>query len=203
MTGAPRSAHAVEIVRATSERWDDVTTVFGTRGDPSSCWCQWFLTTARAYEDAVGRNREALRQEVASSEPGRAIGLLAYVDGAPVGWTQLGPRGRFPRITDSAKQSRLLAAAAVEDDAWRVTCFVVRVGHRRAGVAAALLDGAIAHARAQGARWLEAHPVDVVARQTRSAGAILYPGVLSTFRAAGFREVGRTVPTRPLVVLDL
>lgn len=193
----------VEIVRATGERWGDVATVFGTRGDPSWCWCQYFLTTGRTYEDSAERNRAALRDEVSSPEPGRSVGLLAYVAGEPVGWAQLGPRVRFPRITGSAKQGELLEEAGVDGDAWRVTCFVVRVGHRRSGVATALLDAAVAHARAAGVRWLEGNPVDVAARERRSAGAILYPGVLSTFLAAGFREVGRTVPTRPVVALEL
>ncbi|WP_372595172.1 N-acetyltransferase family protein [Actinotalea sp.] len=193
----------VEIVRATGERWDDVATVFGTRGDPSWCWCQFPLTTGSTYEDSVEHNRAALREELSAPAPGRAVGLLAYVGGEPVGWAQLGPRARFPRVTASAAQSALLRRVGAADDAWRVTCFVVRVGHRRAGVATALLDGAIAHAREAGARSLEGNPVDVAARSARSSGASLFPGALSTFLAAGFREVGRTGPTRPLVVLDL
>ncbi len=201
--GSPEPAAQLEIVRASGERWDDVTTVFGTRGDPSWCWCQYFLTTGSSYEESTDRNREALRDELSSPEPGRSIGLLAYLDGEPVGWAQLGPRARFPRITGSAVQAALLQEAGLGDDGWRVTCFVVRVGHRRAGVASALLDAAVAEARAAGAPRLEGNPVDLAVRGGRSAGASLYPGVLSTFLAAGFREVGRTTPTRMLVLLDL
>ena len=91
------------------------------------------------------------------------------------------------------------------DDAgvWAVTCFVVKVGHRRRGVGAELLGAAVAHARAAGAHTLEGHPVDVAARERKSSSAELYHGTLSTFLAAGFEEVGRTGPTRPVVRLAL
>lgn len=192
----------LEIVPATPERWSDLETVFGTRGDPSWCWCQYFLTTGRTYEDSSDRNRDALRRELTAPDGG-ATGLLAYRDGEPVGWAQLGPRDAFPRVTGSEQQQRLLADVDAHG-AWRVTCFVVRVGHRRTGVAAALLDAAVAHARAAGATSLEGNPVDLDARSNpRVGGAVLYPGVLTTFVAAGFRELGRTAPTRPVVVLDL
>ena len=90
-----------------------------------------------------------------------------------------------------------------DESVWRTACFVVKVGFRRKGVATALLEAAIPFAREHGAEVLEGHPVDVAARQGRSAGAILYHGVLSTFLAAGFTEVGRTGPARPVVRLVL
>ncbi|MCV2393011.1 GNAT family N-acetyltransferase [Actinotalea sp. M2MS4P-6] len=200
MTEQPVGDH-LRIVRADAGRWDDVTTVFGTRGDPSWCWCQYFLTTGRGYEKSAQHNREALRREVASDDPERSVGLIAYLDDDPVGWVQLGPRGRFPRVTGSRGQQAVLADAGLDaEGAWRVTCFVVRVGHRRQGVATALLDAAVEHARADGARVVEGHAVDDAARASRRAGGSeLYPGVLSMFLAAGFHEVGRTSATRAVV----
>jgi GNAT superfamily N-acetyltransferase len=85
---------------------------------------------------------------------------------------------------------------------WSVTCFVVRVGHRRAGVARALLDGAVRLARDSGARVVEAYPVDVAAKRSTSS-AELYHGPLSTFLAAGFHEVARPRPSRAVVRLEL
>jgi ribosomal protein S18 acetylase RimI-like enzyme len=192
----------VQIVPATPERWADLETVFGARGDPSWCWCQYFLTTGRSYEESAERNHDALRRELRSDREG-AVGLLAYRDGEPVGWVQLGPRSAFPRVTGSTPQQVLLADTDPRG-AWRVTCFVVRIGHRRSGIATALLAAAVEHARAAGATTLEGNPVDLDARSNpRVGGAVLYPGVLTTFLGAGFRELGRTVPTRPVVVLDL
>ncbi len=174
--------------------------LFGTRGDPSWCWCQFFHDTSNSYSTSAEANREALRSQAARRP---RPGLLAYDAGAPVGWVQVGPRTGFARLTGN----RALGAVSGDDIAdrgvWAVTCFVVKVGHRRRGIGAALLDAAVAHARAAGAHTLEGHPVDVAAKAKKSSSAELYHGTLSTFLAAGFEEVGRTGPTRPVVRLAL
>jgi GNAT superfamily N-acetyltransferase len=187
----------VRVEHATASRWDDVVEVFGVRGDPSWCWCRYFVTTGEGYLRATSTNRAALRRDL-RADPLRPAGLLAYVDDEPVGWLQLGPRSVFPRVTTN----RGVAAVVGADDdetVWRTTCFVVRVGYRRRGVATALLDAAVGFAREHGATRLEGHPVDVAARGGKVAGANLYHGALSTFLAAGFTEVGRTHPSRPVV----
>jgi GNAT superfamily N-acetyltransferase len=187
---------------ATPQRWDDLAELFGTRGDPAHCWCQFFLRVGRDwdYTDTAG-NRAALRGQVTGDA--RPPGLIAYADDRPVGWVALAPRPTYPRLV----ASRGLAAVAGTDldDAgvWSVTCFVVRVGWRRRGVAAALLAGAVGFARGHGARILEAQPVDTAARTGTVSSAELYHGVASTFAAAGFTEVGRTAPTRPVLRLAL
>jgi GNAT superfamily N-acetyltransferase len=192
-----------EVVTAplTERDWDDLVALFGTRGDPSWCWCQFFLTTGQGYTRSSSDNKAALHAQV-RDDP-RPQGLIARVDGVPVGWVQLGPRTTYPRLCTS-RALRAVTGDDMDDPAvWAVTCFVVKVGHRRRGVAAALLEAAVDLARAQGARALEGHPVDVAARSGRVAGAELYHGVLTTFERAGFVEVGRTGPTRPVVRISL
>lgn len=186
---------AVTVLPATSDRWPDLQVVFGTRGDPSWCFCQFFLTTGSSYEESADRNRQALCTQLSQQPP---PGLLAYAGAAPVGWVQVGPRALFPRITTNK------ATAALDSEGvWRCTCFVVRVGHRRHGVARALLAGAIDFAREHAARILEAHPVDVSAKGGPVPSASLYHGTLSMFADAGFGEVLRTRPDRPVVRLQL
>jgi GNAT superfamily N-acetyltransferase len=184
---------------ATASRWRDVETVFATRGDPARCWCQWFFTGADAGPAAAGANREALRAQVESEPP---PGVLAYRDGEPVGWCAVAPRPGYGRL----RRSEVLRGAPPGefDDPriWSVTCLVVRVGFRRQGVAAALLEGAVALSRAGGAAVVEGYPVDVLVR-TRASAAELFHGPLSTFLAAGFREVRRPRPARPVVRLEL
>lgn len=190
--------------RATPRRWPDVVSVFGTRGAPSWCWCQFFTTTGEGYTEDAAANKAELQRQVGSRAA--PFGLVAYLDGTPAGWLQLGPRGAFPRITGNRAAGSALEAAGVDDAAltvWRTTCFVVRVGARRSGVARALLDAAVAEARSRGADVLEGHPVDVEALTGKPASANLYHGVLSTYLAAGFSEVGRTGPSRPIVRLPL
>ena len=197
----------MSILPVTPERFDDVVELFGTCGDPSWCWCQYFLTTGGGYTHAGDQNRQALHAQL--DDPAvrcgdELAGLLAYRGDEPVGWLQLGPRTRFPRVTGNHRLATVVSAAGDEPGPiWRVTCFVVRVGHRRHGVARALLAGAVDRAREHGATVLEGHPVDPAARGATVSSADLYHGVFSMFVAAGFAEVGRTAPSRPVVRLAL
>jgi GNAT superfamily N-acetyltransferase len=77
---------------------------------------------------------------------------------------------------------------------------VTRAGCRRQGIATALLAGAIEWAGQHGARVLDACPVDAGAPRPPIS---LYHGVASTFRRAGFCEVARRRPDRPLLRLEL
>jgi GNAT superfamily N-acetyltransferase len=96
---------------------------------------------------------------------------------------------------------RVAEATQDEDGLWAVTCFVVRVGHRRHGLAGELLAGAVDLARRHGARIVEGYPVDPAVRPTGSSG--LYQGTVSMFEAAGFTQVARPSSSRAVVRLVL
>jgi GNAT superfamily N-acetyltransferase len=188
----------VRIEPATPDRWDDVVSVFGTRGDPSRCWCTYLFGDRVDYADRAG-NQQRLRERVAAgSEPG----VLAYpaggpAGGEPVGWAAVTPREEM--LTRLTRSPRLEVVPG--EGVWSVECFVVPVQHRRQGVATALLAGAVEHARARGGRALEGHP-----REDRDGrrwpGAVAYQGLASMFAAAGFTEVARR-GDRPVFRLDL
>jgi GNAT superfamily N-acetyltransferase len=192
---------SVQVRPATADRWRDLVEVFGRRGeDPSWCWCQSFLRpapgTASAREQAPD-NRCTLRREIAQATI--PPGLLAYVGGQPAGWTRVGPRSGFPGVSGN----RALAKVLTEDPgAWWVTCFAVDSRHRRSGVGSALLKAAVEFARGHGATAVEGHPVDVAALSAaRVSGSAIYTGTMAMFSAAGFSEIGRTYPTRPVMRL--
>lgn len=199
-------AATVRVVPVTDAPWDDVRTVFGTRGDPSTCWCQFFKVDAAAWkakDHAAGFER-ALSEQIDAARASRTAGpgVLAYLGSdsegwEPVGWAAVEPRPAYPRIL----AGRMMPGTADPDldDAgvWAITCFVVRVGFRRRGVAGALLDGAVAEARRGGARLVEAYPVDTGGEKVSSAD--LYHGPLSAFEAAGFTVAGRPVEGRAVV----
>jgi GNAT superfamily N-acetyltransferase len=190
----------VHVEPLTAARWDDAVVVFGTRGDAARCWCQYFRLEPAAWKASTAdANRRRLEREVAAEPP---PGLLAYLDGTPVGWLALGPRPAYARLSSRRALARAPGPALDDGDVWSVTCFVVRVGHRGRGVATELLRAAPAFARSHGARALEGYPVDTEASGRRS-NAELYHGVASTFRACGFEEVARTSPTRPVMRLAL
>ena len=77
---------------------------------------------------------------------------------------------------------------------WAITCFYVRSGHRRAGVMADLVAGAVDLARAAGAPAVEAYPLDGSISPSATS-----TGYATTFAAAGFVEVARRSPERPIM----
>jgi GNAT superfamily N-acetyltransferase len=186
----------VTLADATPDRWDDVVAVFEGPGDPGRCWCQWFFRGASADRVHAEANRVALHAQIRGGPPG----VLGYVDGVPLGWCAVAPRPGYTRLTRSAV---LRGTDGLDDpDVWSVTCFVVRREARRQGLSSALLDGAVDLARRGGARVVEGYPVDPAVRHPGGA-AELYHGVLSVFLRAGFTEVARPQPARPVVRLTL
>lgn len=205
MSTAPTTA-ALRVVAIVDAPWDDVRTVFGTRGDPSTCWCQFFKVDAAAWKakNHAAAFEQALCDQVDAARASRSAGpgVIAYLgtdaEGwEPVGWAAIEPRPVYPRVL----AGRMMPGTAEPDSSdagvWAVTCFVVRVGFRRRGVASALLAGAVDQARRGGARIVEAYPVDTAGEKVSSAD--LYHGPLSAFEAAGFEITGRPVEGRAVV----
>jgi ribosomal protein S18 acetylase RimI-like enzyme len=120
----------------------------------------------------------------------------------PAGWTAVGPRPVYGRLQRSTVLRGTPAEVFSDTSVWSVTCFVVKVGARRRGVATALLHGAIDMARQGGAAVVEAYPVDLDRKQPTNA-LELYHGSLSTFLRAGFVEIARPAQGRPVVRLAL
>ena len=109
---------------------------------------------------------------------------MIYRDGEPVGWCNTGPRTEISRLANS----RLIRP--IDDlPVWSIVCVVVRSGHRRQGVTAPLLEGAVAYAASHGAPAVEAHPVDPPGRMDLT---MAFVGTKSMFERAGFRVVGST-----------
>lgn len=134
-------------------------------------------------------NRRALRKLAGSKNP---PGLLAYLDGEPVGWCALAPRDDYPVLD----RSRVLAG--VDDKpVWSVVCFFVARRHRSRGVSRALVRAAVAFAKKKGAKIVEGYPVEP--RKGRAPDVFVWTGLPGPFLSAGFKEVTRRSPTRPFV----
>jgi GNAT superfamily N-acetyltransferase len=78
---------------------------------------------------------------------------------------------------------------------WSVTCFFVAKSFRRQGITVELLRAAIEHVRKQGGKTVEGYPVET---QKDMPAPFIYTGTASAFERAGFREVARRTPTRPI-----
>ena len=191
----PPQDRQLRVRPATKDRWADVVACFGRRGnDPAWCWCQRFIGPS-----ADGDNRAALHHQItAATVP---IGLVAFADERPVGWTRVVPRSELPGVLSNRALRRLLPD---DKGAWWVTCFAVDSGHRGHGVGNALLKmPAVWRAREHGASAVEGYPVDVdKLTATSVSGAALFTGTRAMFAAAGFTEIGRTFPSRPVMRLQ-
>ena len=175
----------------TRERWDDLVTVFDRPGDPKGCWCMFYRVRGRDFERRWGRgNRDDFRGVV---EDGPPPGLLAYRDGQPVGWCAVAPRDAYPRIL----RSRVIGPIDEDPACWAIVCFYVVRGERGGGLAAALLEAAVDYAADQGASAVEGYPKDT-AGSTRHANE-MFVGSMSMFADAGFEEVARRSPQRPIM----
>lgn len=189
--------HPLRIVPAGGAPFADVEAVFGTKGDPAGCWCQWYKLRGAEWESTPrGELRDRLAAQLA--EPGPGPGLLAYDGDTPVGWCAIEPRPALVRLRFSPVGSASPSDDFDDSGVWSVSCFVIPRAFRRRGVAGALAEAAVDYARANGARVLEAYAVDPTAR-TKPPAAELFPGTVSMFLAAGFREVARPKPHRAVM----
>ncbi len=185
----------ITIHPVTAQRWGDVEAIFNAKGCSVArgCWCMYYRRSGAAPALRAGTSRaQANRGELrALVERGKTPGLIAYRNKMPVGWISLGPR------EDYAKLRRSPVMKPVDDArVWSIVCFVVPAEFRGEGVARALLDGALAYAKRHGATLIEAYPVD---RPERGRDDAMWFGAMSMYDAAGFEEVARRKPYRPVV----
>jgi len=184
----------VEVHPLTADRWGDFERLFGPRGASGGCWCMfWRLRSSENARNTGADNKRAMRQIVDSGEP---PGLLAYVDDEPAGWCSIEPREKFARIENSRTLRRIDDRPGV----WSLNCFVIAKQHRRLGLMTTLLDAAIENARRQGAKIIEAYPVEPSGELKGYHG---YTGVASTFRRRGFQEVARRRPQQVIMRLEV
>lgn len=186
----------IRVSPASADRFADVEHALTGGGDGASCWCQWWMLRAAEFDKTPReQRRELLKRDLEAAPP---TGLVAYVDDVPAGWVKVSARPSQPRLVRSRNVQQ--SPEPIDDDSvWAISCFVVRREFRRQGVSAKLLEAALEHARTHGARIVEGYPIDTAV--SRASSNDLYHGALSTFLDAGFTEVSRPSPSRPIVSL--
>ena len=191
------------IVPANEASSDDIQAVFGARGDPSRCWCQRFKMQPGESWASVVPDELAfrLRQQTDCGHPGSdaTSGLVAFLDGEPVGWCAVEPRTEYPRLL---RNNRVPWDDRDEDktdgSVWAVTCFVTRAGFRKRGIAAALTRATVDFAEQRGARAVEGYPMTT----KEAILGELHVGTAGMFAAAGFTEVSRPTLRRVVMRID-
>ncbi len=147
----------LRIVPANEASWEDLQAVFGVRGASSVCWCQRYkMQPKERCISTVGAKELAprLRKQTACAQPESAVttGLVAYLDGEPVGWCAVNPRSANPRLLSQCPTPWVGRTEDKTDDSvWAVTCILTRAGYRRRGISRALARAAVDFARQRGA----------------------------------------------------
>jgi GNAT superfamily N-acetyltransferase len=194
---------SLSVVPANEASCGDLRTVFGSRGAASWCQCQRYkLGPGEAFRSFPVEERvRRLHEQTGCGDPESETtsGLVAYLDGEPVGWCAVEPR---PGYEGLLRVFRVPWDGRDEDKAdpaiWAVTCLFVRAGFRKRGVSRTLARAAVGFAREQGARAIEAYPIvtkDVIAEE-------LHVGTPSVFADAGLVEVSRPTPRRLVMRRD-
>lgn len=181
---------AFEVHPLSPDRWPDLVQLFGPRGACGGCWCMWWRLSRSEYDEMKGDvNRQAFEEIVRSGE---APGLLLYAEGQPAGWCSIGPREDFPAL----ERSRILKRVD-EEPVWSVVCFFIEKSHRCQGLTVRLLQAALDYAARNGAKIIEGYPHDEAGE--KAPEAFVFTGLVGAFREAGFQEVARRSPKRPVM----
>ncbi len=151
----------------------------------------WRLRRAEWERGKGSGNRAAFRRVVRAGPP---PGILGYAGEKAIAWCAVAPREVYVQL----ERSRVLKR--IDDEpVWSVSCLFVARSHRRRGVSSALLRAATAFAANAGARIVEGYPVEPTS--AKMADVFAWMGTASAFRAAGFEEVARGSPKRPIMRL--
>jgi len=191
-------------VPANQASWEDLQTVYGTRGIASRCQCQRYKLRPReafasfAVEERAHRLRE--QTDCGNRRARTTSGLVAYLDEEPVGWCAVEPR---PAYSGLVRNNRVpwvgRAEDKTDDSVWAVTCLFTRAGFRKRGVGRALVRAATDFARDRGARAVEGYPM------TTTANALveeLHVGTVGMFADAGYVETSRPTLRRAVMRVD-
>jgi GNAT superfamily N-acetyltransferase len=179
-----------QVYPLTPKRWPDFEKLFGAHGAYGGCWCMWWRSTRREFEERKGEgNRRALKAIV---DGGKVPGILAYLGQEPVGWCSVAPREEFSSLDRSPVLKRL-----DDQPVWSIVCFYVAKGFRGQGVAEVLIGGALDYVKNRGGSIVEAYPT--APKKTPLAPVSSFMGLPAMFARAGFVESAR--PSRSKIIM--
>lgn len=179
----------IQFKPVTSANWSDLESLFSERGVQGGCWCMYWRVPRTDFTRHYGEgNKHSLKL---ITDSGIVPGILAYHRSLPVGWCSIAPRQDFTVLARSP------TLKPVDDQpVWSIVCFFVTRAYRRKGLNKLLIKASVAYAQANGARIVEAYPID---EGTKSIEFERYTGLTSTFLQLGFVEAVRRSDRRPVL----
>jgi GNAT superfamily N-acetyltransferase len=180
----------IEFHPLTKSIWKDFEELFGERGACGGCWCMAWRLSSKDFEKLKGDgNKKAMKKIVDDNE---IPGIIAYINGKPAGWCSFAPREKFIRL----ENSRVLAKID-NKPVWSITCLFIAKPFRRQGLSGEILKGVIQFCKKKKIKMLEAYPVEPY--NDNIPAVFAWTGIPSAFEKAGFKEVERRTPKKPIM----
>ena len=175
----------------TPERWPDLERFFESRGGPKHCWCMVFRPMSTAFRRAGSpAKKQALYQTVVANTP---VGILAYDGDQAIAWCSIAPLETYTNL----RTRSYVSDGSDLEDVWSIACFYIRSAYRRQGMTTQLIKAAIDYARENGAKVIEAYPVDY------DSPSYSYMGRIGTFERLGFKEIAMAGTRRHMMRLGV
>ena len=171
-----------EMRALTPDTWPDFEAmVERNTGLFSGCWCCWFHQGVPDDRREDESNRDFKQRMVMA---GVAHAALVYDGDDAVAWAEYGTPGELPGIHHRKQYD----AETVTPPDYRITCIFVDKKHRRAGLGAAALRGAVDLIAGSGGGVVEGYPQDTPERKKMNP-SFLYNLTRHTYEEAGFTYV--------------
>jgi GNAT superfamily N-acetyltransferase len=155
--------------------WDDFAAmVERNSGLFSGCWCTWFHPQVRVGDEPNRAYKERMVRE------GVAHAALVFEGGDAVAWAEYGTPDELPNIHHRKQYTE----GVVTPPDYRITCIYVDKRHRRAGLAAVALRGALDLIAGAGGGTVEGYPQDTPGKKVNPS--FLYNATRHTYEEAGF-----------------
>jgi len=148
--------------------WSDFQSFFESKGCPHNCWCMvWRNMKKGTVRSKKADKKISFKNYINKEIP---VGLLCYADSQPVAWCSVAPRDSYRELSGDSSLTNV----------WSIVCFFITKKYRKQGMIRFMIKEAIKYAEANGAKYVEAYPVDTESPSYR------FMGFRTTFDELGF-----------------
>ena len=128
--------------------WTDLEKLFESKGGPHNCWCMVWRNMNEGTDRTNKIDKKASLENYVMNET--PIGLLCYHNSDVIAWCSIAPRERYRELSGDNSLTNV----------WSLVCFFIKRAYRKKGITEELIKQAIHYAKANGAKYVEAYPVE-------------------------------------------
>jgi GNAT superfamily N-acetyltransferase len=151
-----------------NSNWTDLEKLFECKGGPHNCWCMVWRNMKEGTDRANKADKKAsLGNYVQNQNP---VGLLCYDNSEAIAWCSIAPRESYRELSGDNSLTHV----------WSLVCFFIKKEYRQKGITKELVKQALKYAKDNGAKYVEAYPVDLESPSYR------FMGFKPTFDKVGF-----------------